>query len=465
VTATAPPLSDIRVPTFDRLLIVALALLAGFIPVVQFGRVHPDEVFQYLEPAFERVHGYGVRTWEWDEGLRNIAAVAPLTWLLKGLALAGVTDPRICRAAVAVPLVALHAWALLAAYRMAARDLGARAGPRFVVLAVGLCGQVLLMAGRTLSESLSASLLLIAFELLSRTRESVRIAAQTGVVLGLAVVARYGSVVLVPVAAIWLAMHRRWKTLAVGMAAGIAVMLALGLLDYFTWGQPWHSLAEYVKFNIFSEGAAARFGASPWWFYGEHILRMIPIWALVTWLWAPRRGAWQLPLIAAVVYLVIIMTTAHKETRFLYPALLLIVGTSATGLWLLAQRLSVGPRRALLGFAIVLGLPSYYGRESLVSDLYESQYALTRPADVTGLLVVGAGIVESGGYFHIGRHIALKAFEHPVTGLSESLKDPVYNRAISVGKTNLPELLAAGFVVMGEDDHCTLLRRDVPPAR
>src|ERR1700716_2210650 len=38
--------------------------------------LHPDEFFQYLEPAWKQLHGYGWTTWEWMVGLRS--------WVLPG---------------------------------------------------------------------------------------------------------------------------------------------------------------------------------------------------------------------------------------------------------------------------------------------------------------------------------------------------------------------------------------------
>src|SRR5262249_42066810 len=33
--------------------------------------LHPDEIFQYLEPAWWHLHGVGWKSWEWRDGVRS----------------------------------------------------------------------------------------------------------------------------------------------------------------------------------------------------------------------------------------------------------------------------------------------------------------------------------------------------------------------------------------------------------
>ncbi|RKG72040.1 mannosyltransferase, partial [Corallococcus sp. CA049B] len=109
-----------------------MALVPCVLAVSELGRIHPDEVFQALEPAYWRVHGYGVLAWEWREGLRNWAVPGVLAAFLKAAHGVGITDPRVYRGVVALPQFALHAWSLWAVYRFAER----RAGPWGGALAV-----------------------------------------------------------------------------------------------------------------------------------------------------------------------------------------------------------------------------------------------------------------------------------------------------------------------------------------
>ncbi|HZI15988.1 MAG TPA: glycosyltransferase family 39 protein, partial [Myxococcus sp.] len=228
------PRNGLRWPA---ILLAAVGLLPAVIAVLQLGRIHPDEVYQALEPAYWRVHGYGVLAWEWKDGIRNWAVPGVLAGFLKLADGLGITHPRGYRAVVAIPQALLHAWSLLAAYRFASRRAGPVGGWLAAVL-LGLYGPVLVFAGRTLGESLSASFLVVAMEALDRRERPTRAGLLGGVALGLAVVVRYPSAVFVLAALVWLAAARRWRLLAFTCAGGLGVAAALGALDFATWGSP-----------------------------------------------------------------------------------------------------------------------------------------------------------------------------------------------------------------------------------
>jgi hypothetical protein len=127
------------------------------------GLVHPDEVFQMLEPAFVRVYGFGQVAWEWQVGLRNWAVPGMLALLLELCSRLGIDDPQAHRAVLEIPQYLLHVAMLAAVFRMSARRIGPERALWSSAL-VGSYGVVLHFAGRTMSESYSAAFLVWAFE-------------------------------------------------------------------------------------------------------------------------------------------------------------------------------------------------------------------------------------------------------------------------------------------------------------
>jgi hypothetical protein len=443
-----------------------VALLPAVIAVLQLGRIHPDEVYQALEPAFWRVRGYGVLAWEWKDGIRNWAVPGVLAAFLKLADLLGITHPQAYRAVVAIPQAALHAWSLWAAYRFASRRAGP-AGGGLAVLLLGLYGPVLVFAGRTLSESLSASFLVVALEALDRRERPERAGLLGGLALGLAVVARYPSAIFVLTALVWLAAARRWRLLAFTCLGGLGVAAGLGALDWATWGTPFHSFLAYVRFNVLSGEAAARFGSASPDFYARPLLDAVPAWAALA---VPlglaslrRHRALSLPLACAAVYTGVLLATAHKEERFLYPALVLAVLAAAPPV---AAFISTRARPALrwglaaLALAASGGVAARYPPGDLRADQFRAIVAATR-GDARGLLIVNEGLWGAGGFFYLGKRIPWLTCDWPHDGaFQHAMRDRTFNRAVTFEDRALAELQAAGFQVARRVGRETILTRD-----
>lgn len=443
-----------------------LAAPASLVAVLQLGRLHPDEVYQALEPAYFRVHGYGILAWEWREGLRNWALPFALAGLLKVCDVLHLSDPRAYRAVLELPQLALHAWALSAAYRFSRRRLEDERSALLATALLALWGLTLEFAGRTLGESISASFLFVAFEAIDREEGSPRAGALGGLALGLAVVARYGSVVFVVAGLASLALRRRWRALGAAAGAGAAVAAGLAALDWATWGRPLHSLLAYADFNVLSGKSAQTFGAAPPGFYAWPLFALTPLWVWPgLWLAAPReRLRLSAPAAAAALYLVTVAATAHKESRFLYPAqqLLALAAAPAFTRWVLARAPRL--REGLFAAALASGLGLYVLPPPDLADVRGDQLRAivraTRDPAATGLLIVGEGVWGAGGYFYIGKRIPWTVADWPQdANFQGAMHAPQINRAVTINGQCLAELQQAGFRVVGEEGRETILAR------
>ncbi len=448
-------------------LLGGVALVPAVLAVAQLGRIHPDEVYQVLEPAWHRVHGYGVLAWEWRDGLRNWAVPFGVAGMLRLADWLGLTHPQAYRALIALPQVALHGWMLLAAYRFAERRAGP-AGGLLATLLLGLYGPVLVFAGRTMSESFSAAFLVVGLEAIDRKERLTRAGLLAGLALGLAVVTRYGSAVFVLAALLWLGLAGRWRVLAFTCVGGLVVALGLGALDWGTWGSPFHSLIAYLRFNVLSDGAARQFGAHPPGFYVPVLLTAVPAWAWLAGLLGlatrGRRLALSLPLFCAAAYVVAVSATPHKEERFLYPALVLLVLAAAPVLasWLMQATHSAGVRwgGAALALATTVAPAAFYPPQDLRADQFRAIVSATRGEGATGLLIVNEGLWGAGGFFYIGRNIPWLTCDWPQDwAFQRAVRDPTFNRAVTFEGRALEELQAAGFRVVGQVGRETVLER------
>jgi GPI mannosyltransferase 3 len=470
-TAEAALASDgdaARAPPYAWPVLLFLAAVPCVLAVIQLGRLHPDELFQALEPALYRARGYGVLAWEWREGIRNWAVPLFFSWLIRLCDYFEIRDPQAIRAVVAVPLFALHFWMLLSVFRYAQRRVG-QEGALWATLAVGLYAPVLAFAGRTLGESFSAALLVISLERLDRPAEQTRNGFAAGLWMGAAVVARYGSAVFAGALLLWLLATGRWRQLGV-VTLGIAlVALALGALDWATWGQPFHSFIAYLRFNVLSDQAVVHFGSAPPSYYLLPIAHAAPIWiwpaiAATLWMQRFRVPAW---LFLAAVYLAVLCRTPHKEERFLYPALVLLVAGSAPEAVRVLQKLRQPILRvSLLCVMSMLSLGTYYFLDELWparGDQFRAIVKATRPSEATGLVIVNEGLWGSGGFFYIGRPIPWVTCDWPSDSVFQlAMRDRRFNRAVTYDGRALAELEAAGFRRIDKLGAATILAR---PAR
>jgi hypothetical protein len=284
-----------------------------------------------------------------------------------------------------------------------------------------------------MSESFSVAFLVWAVDLLDDEAGPAWQAPVAGLLLGLAVVARYGSAaVVVPVMAslLW---RRRWRSFGLATAAGLVVAGLLGLLDLVTWGDWFHSFRAYLDFNVTSGKAAQQFGVQPAWFYLARLA--VAPWAvagLALWWWRRGERAW-LPVAAGLGYLAVVSLTPHKEERFLYPTLVLlsVAGTPALVAHLAASGGALRAR-ALLAACLLAGA-AFFVLPSPWAPQREEQFQLTVAASqgATGFVLLNEGVWGSGGYFYLGQNIPWFPCDFPEDPRFQSaMADRRFNRGV-----------------------------------
>ncbi|KPH57615.1 hypothetical protein [Novosphingobium sp. ST904] len=335
-------------------LILALALRAlAFAPL---DLLHPDELAQYLEQANRLATGHGLLPWETRFGIRNELIPQLLClpmWIAHRLApgtLAPMYAARICYAVLTL-------LALPAAWRLGA--LTSRRHALVAMFVVATWWQSVLFSDLLLSESLAAALILLAAAPLLDSAAGRAAITGSGFLLGIGLLVRFQFAPFVAVLALsaLFADVRRWKPLAIGgiaaLAIGAASDLARGAVP-FGW-----VIANLTK-NI-GEGKAAGFGTSGpleylFEFY-RHFGAAPLLFAVIAVVPAARRYA---PLLLAAALTVAAHSLiAHKEYRFVWIATLgtlTIAGIGSLTLvdWLLRNR--TAGRRDTLPLAATMAI-------------------------------------------------------------------------------------------------------------
>jgi phosphatidylinositol glycan class B len=367
------------------------ALLAVATAAVLRGRVHQDEIFQFLEPANHLAFGPWERAWEWEQGLRNWAVPGVLGGFLKLFALVGVRHPWALAAAVWVLCAAAQALGTLALYRLVEERDGS--SPALLAALVhATWGGWLLYAARPLGDALSVAALLPALLFAQRRR-----GFHSGLFLGVAFVIRYPSAVFaLPIAA---SLLRNRRELLAFIAGGLAVLFALALLDSVTWGSPLASVFRYLDFNL---NHSQQFGERPWWWYAPMLASMAPL--LLSWhfLLGLRRA--DLVVGAFATYLGALILVAHKEPRFLVPLLPLFTAIAAAPAFLDLARLGRGAVIAAAAYAASsLAAATVQRPFGVHANVIDATVEMGRDAALTSALIAGLPVWNTGGRFYFGR--------------------------------------------------------------
>jgi GPI mannosyltransferase 3 len=332
-----------QVVLLGAILIVGAAVRLGYAWGAD-GMFYPDDIHQSLEPAHGVVYGTGLRFWEFEVGARPWSVPGVYIVLLGLLKLLGVTTPEgytLVARLVAALLGATWPWLC---FRLG-RGLHS---PRAGLAAAWVCATwyvLVLLAPRAFSHTFSVTFALWAC---ARVAESPpgpvdpggrRRYLITGLLLGLAFAFRYQEGLAAAGLALFLVATRRARAVAY-LAAGAALpVLAVGLLDWATWGLPFHSLFSYLHANVGQEVAAA-FGRMPWHFYPVRLLVLLgPAAALLLFLPLARRPALLLAATVVGVVLVAHSVTAHKQVRFVLLAVLVLFTAASCGVAEALERL------------------------------------------------------------------------------------------------------------------------------
>lgn len=324
-------------PALDWPLVAAI-LVAAAIPRIVLaiedqGIFWPDEIFQSLEQAHRVVFGYGFIPWEFQDGARSWLFPGTFVLLWKVAAVVGVHSSVALVVLAKLLMVALALVGVYATIRIAERLGGPIAGALAGLLATTFPAS-LIFGHRCMAEMASGPVLALAVLLwLDGDRRRMLLA---GLLASSAIFLRYQSgLVTIGLLVALLASARRRQALAF-IAGGATGLLGGELLDWITWGAPFHSLLAYLRYNL---GKSATYGVSSWSYYLETVWSSTGVSCLA--IAAGLIAAWyraRALVVVVVAFVVVHSFVPHKEYRFLMPVVPLMLALAAVGLQTLIAR-------------------------------------------------------------------------------------------------------------------------------
>jgi GPI mannosyltransferase 3 len=394
-------------------LLIALVLRVGV--AIRFPSIeYPDEIFESLEPAHHLAYGFGVVSWEWRMGVRSWVFPAFLAGVMRATDWMGPGSLGYLRAII-ILLSALSLTTVWFGFAWNQRASGLEAGI-IAAWACAICPALVYFAPKAFNEVVAGNVLLPGLYLGmygERLTERKRLFL-TGLFCGLAVSLRIQLAPAVGFALLYFC-HSDVRRKAPALFAGFLLpVVAFGAVDAFTWSYPFQSFFRYFWATVLT-GRSRIYGVQPWYWYGLELAKYAgPMLFLA--LVGVRRSRFLgwIGLIIVASHSVI----AHKEVRFIYPVLPILMTLAALGLVEIASVLSTRQNLSLTSEGIVIvGLAFCLLTSATFTWSFPrwNQHAggliimdrLSRDSSVCGIGLYGISWAWTGGYAHLHQNVPM----------------------------------------------------------
>ena len=448
-----PELAEQREGRFtqrDWLALLAICLLAVAIRATVMALLpsilHPDEVM-WLDQANRIVNHQGLVTWDFQVGERSwvwpgvIAGFMALGQLFGPPPSAGLGGVSFLLGILSLaPVTCAFLWG---------RNVVGFAGAVTAALLNAVWFELVYFYAHPLSETFAGAALVVGLYLVYPDRISVepRRLFSGAMMLGLAMILRPQLAPAVAVVVIYVG-EMRLRERYPALMGGLAVPIVLsGLLDWVTWGRPFHSLIAYVYFQTVG-GVANSVGPNPIYSYLG--------WEWVAWggfgvviVLCAIYGGLRLPLLLLTVVIIFAVHTAvsHKEYRYISPALPLIVTLAGVGSTMAADWLADRLGRPQVRRALMVAVPLAWTIASigLAASPDRIWYWVRSRGSILGSQAInadkeacGVGIYPNTLWFRFGGYVNLRP-GIPLYSAGDTA-DPIapnaYNYVISLQRRN-----------------------------
>jgi len=413
------------------------------------GVLHADATFQFLEPAHRLAFGYGVVTWEWREGIRSWVLPATEAVVMRLSAWMGPgSSGYLYATGFAFSLFSLtsvwfgYAWAK----RVAGRSAGLIA-----VGALAIHFWMVYMATQTFSEVAATGFLLPALYFgyfAAPPRKNCKLFL-AGLLLGVAIGLRIQLIPVICIVCLWFFFSRRRQSILAFATGFLLSFLAFGITDLLTGKFLFGSYILYFRVNFIADKASL-YGVYPWYWYFKVLILFLGPAVLLLW-----QGARRTPFLATIAFCIFLFHSfiAHKEIRYLYPILPMLLTLAAIGAADYATMLGKRVKRLVslhakvglgIGFftlsSLLVAITSMHFLERQISSqptqwIRPAYIYLSRDPNLCGLGLFNISWSKSGGVAYLHRNVQILPLESPqeVEGSSmyfNNLFAPEDNRSI-----------------------------------
>lgn len=379
--------------------------------------VHPDQIFQTLEPGHRLAYGYGVITWEWREGIRSWVLPAFLALVMRATAWMGTGSTGYVWG-IAIVLSMMSLTTVWFGFSWANHTSGMEAA----IIAAGACAMwygLVFFGPSALTEVVATHALLpgLYFGIYGHSLQERRRLFLAGLFCGLAVSLRIQLAPAVIFAVVYFC-YSDWRRRILPATIGLLLpVLAFGLIDALTWSYPFQSFFRNFWLNV-AAGRSAHYGTQPWfWYLFVLTSQMFPLVVLA--LFGFRRS----PLLGWISLIILVSHSmiAHKEIRFIYPVIPLIVILAALGIVEIRNDFNNALKNPVLSARVSIGLGlafcalmsfwlsprfDYWAKDSGSLVAFDH---LSRDPGACGVALYGVPRLwlNTGGYTHLHKSVPI----------------------------------------------------------
>eukprot|EP01147_Barroeca_monosierra_P006444 gene6444-297_t len=284
----------------------------------------PDEYWQANEIGHWMAFGYGYRTWEWQQGLRGFFHPAVL------VGLADLSIMKLARKWFGTQVAVMTLLASVFSWFIAYCGVRTLSSSMEAALSISMFVNITMVAKDSYEKYSEEDAVGTGPRIITNTKR-----ARFGWVLAAAscLVRPTAGIMWISIGVVHMLQSHSWKRsiLSILPIAAAALFVSL-ILDYWWYGTLTVVQLNFLRFNVLTEGANY-YGIHPWyWYFVQglpvvygllYFILLIGLGLQLIYGYGLPHPRW--PIIISVIYVTVFSCLRHKEFRFVFPTIYLIL--------------------------------------------------------------------------------------------------------------------------------------------
>lgn len=413
------------------IILISGLLLRIIISFISDCNYHFDEIFQYLEQVHRLVFGYGFIPWEYRFGVRSWIIPFFISIFLYPFKLLNINNSVVYIQFIKIIFCIISLSQIYCSYFIGKKLFSEKVGLISAIF-VSFWYEIVYFSSKATPEVIGGYCLIASITFLLGEKK-YKNAIFFGIFSGITLVIRFHFLPAIFCIFIIFLFFNDLKKNLIAFSSFIIIIFLAGLLDFFTWGGFFFSYYNYYILNKIYN-ISNLFGIQPIEYYiGVLTLISTGLFAISGILGIIRlKKSWLLVLI---LFLIIVPHSfiPHKEYRFIFPCIILLLIILADGINFILDKLKINQYLTyiisislILFFSIFSSLnllpyqnEIYRGTIYKKDSMFQALKYLNKEKDVKSIYNIYDAWYETGGYYYLHKNIPIYIEDH----LNQKQKD------------------------------------------